>query len=274
MTFVPIRNIQLEEEALKARLPAAAAPAPTAPADPRIASGGYAQGTSPATNGAPRRRSRDEDAPDPTALFFATPRTVTGRYDRGLNLANHLDFQFLPGRRYNRYWDPEGLLSTLPSIATCLLGVFAGLLLRSGADWRTKIRRLLAGAAAALAIGYLWGLQFPVVKQIWTSTFVLVAGGYSLLLLAAFYFIVDVRNHQRWCQPFIWIGMNAITVYLVANIVGFERLADRLAGGTVHDFLDTHVTEGFGDLVLALIALALAILFCRFLYRRGIFLRL
>src|SRR5262249_22375176 len=70
MTFVPIRNIQLEEEALKARLPAAAAPAPTSPSDPRIASGGHAQGTSPATNGAPRRRSRDEDAPDPTALFF------------------------------------------------------------------------------------------------------------------------------------------------------------------------------------------------------------
>ena len=96
----------------------------------------------------------------------------------------------------------------------------------------------------------------------------------SALLLAAFYYVVDIRQHRGWCQPFIWLGTNAITVYLVDNVVHFERLAGRLTGGSVQQFLDTRVANGLGDFVTALVGLALAFLFCRFLYRRGIFLRL
>jgi len=209
------------------------------------------------------------------AFYEATgDRRVTGGYLPGLNLANHLDFEFLPGRKYDLYWDPEGLLSTLPAIATCLFGVFAGLLLRRlDLSDRDKLSRLLIAGCLALALGWLWHLQFPVVKKIWTSSFVLVTGGWSLLLLAGFYYVVDVRGWRGWCQPLVWIGMNPITLYVVKNILSFPRTAQRFAGGDVRVFFDRVFSPGTGDLVVELVSLALTLLLAWFLYRRQIFLR-
>ena len=113
-----------------------------------------------------------------------------------------------------------------------------------------------------------------VVKKIWTSSFVLVAGGCSALLLAAFYLVVEVWRYQGWCRPFVWIGMNSITVYLANNLLGFRRLAERFAGGDVKAFLDVNLGKGAGELLLALVGLGLGVLLCWFLHRRKIFLRL
>jgi hypothetical protein len=88
---------------------------------------------------------------------------------------------------------------------------------------------------------------------------------------------VDVQKKSAWCQPFIWIGMNPITLYLTSNFIGglgFEKLALRVAGGPVKNFLDTRVAEGFGELVISAVAVALFLWFARFLYQRKIFLRL
>jgi predicted acyltransferase len=93
------------------------------------------------------------------------------------------------------------------------------------------------------------------------------------MLLAAFYWLVDVRQMRKWCQPFVWIGMNSITVYLAVNIVSFPKVAERFVGGDVKASLDAHVAAGFGSLVIALSALALAVLLCWFLHRKRIFLR-
>jgi predicted acyltransferase len=208
-------------------------------------------------------------------MYAETNRRVSGKFEPGYNLSNHLDFQFLPGKKYDHYWDPEGILSTLPAIATCLLGIFAGLFLRSP-DFcdKWKLIYLCSFGVAAVLLGFLWGMQFPVVKKIWTSSFVLVAGGYSALLLAAFYLVVDVWKYQKWCQPFVWIGMNSITVYVANNIIGFRKLSERFAGGDVKNFLDASVAKGFGDLALAVTSLALGVLLCWFLHRKKIYLRL
>jgi predicted acyltransferase len=120
-------------------------------------------------------------------------------------------------------------------------------------------------------------MQFPVVKKIWTSSYVLVAGGYSAILLGIFYFIVDVWQKRAWCQPFIWMGMNSITVYLASNLMGgggWIKLGHRFAGGDVRTCLDGRITSGLGDTVICVVGLALAFWFCRFLYRKKIFLRL
>lgn len=208
-------------------------------------------------------------------LFTGTTKHVTGAFDKGMNLANHLDFRYLPGKKWDVYWDPEGLLSTLPAIATCLLGVFAGLLLQSKSiHEQQKVYYLLLSGALGVVAGFLWGLQFPVIKKIWTSSYVLVAGGYSAILLGIFYQVVDIWKYQSWCQPFIWIGMNSITIYLANNIIGFRRLAARFVGGDVKNFLDAHITSGFGDLTVSLVGLALGIWLVHFLYRKKIFLRL
>jgi predicted acyltransferase len=209
-------------------------------------------------------------------MFYGTTNRVTGRFAKGFNLSNHFDFEFLPARKYDSFWDPEGILSTIPAVVTCLLGVFAGLLLRSPSTKEMrKVALLLSLGAAAAALGWLWGLQFPVIKKIWASSYVLVAGGYSAILLGLFYLIVDVWKRRSWCQPFVWIGMNSITIYLTKNIIGdFRTLARRLAGGDLKVFLDDHVTKGFGDLLISMVGLLLAFWFVHFLYQRKIFLRL
>jgi len=208
-------------------------------------------------------------------LNLSSTNLVSGVLIKGVNLANYVDQKYLPGMKWDGTWDPEGLLSTLPAIATCLLGVFAGLLLknRSIKD-RPKVHCLLFLGLAGVLLGHLWGFHFPVIKKIWTSSYVLVAGGYSAMLLGFFYLVVDVWKFQKWCQPFVWIGMNSITIYLANNIISFERLGLRFAGGDMKRFFDNTFAAGFGDLVVALVGLALGIWLCHFLYRKKIFLRL
>ena len=201
------------------------------------------------------------------------PEFGAGNFAEGKNLANYIDKHHLSLFKWDGDHDPEGLLSTLPAIASCLLGVFAGLWLRrTDVDDRRKVTMLLALGAVSVLIGFLWGLQFPIIKKLWTSSFVLVAGGFSAILLGLFYFVIDIKKMDWWATPFIWIGTNAITIYLLVHIVDLPKLAERLVGGPIKAWFDG-IRPGFGDLVIALVALAAAILFCRFLYRRRIFLK-
>ncbi len=201
--------------------------------------------------------------------FVPVPEHGAGNFAEGMNLANYVDKQYLPLRKWNGDHDPEGLLSTLPAIANCLLGVFAGLLLKNTTvPDRKKAGYLVAAGMACLAVGWLWHLNFPVIKKIWTSSFVLVASGYSCLLLAAFYQVIDVWKWQKWAMPFVWIGVNSITIYLAANLIDFEKIARRLVGGQLNGYFGR-----YGQLLIAIVALALGLWLLRFLYRRKIFLR-
>ena len=206
--------------------------------------------------------------------FQATDRRTRGQFEPGYNLVNHIDFRFLPGRKWDGFYDPEGLLSNIPAIVSSLLGVLAGLWLqRKDRSQPQRVAALAIAGLLAVAAGFLWGLNFPVIKKIWTSSYVLVAGGYSALLLALFYLLIDVWGWRRWAQPFVWIGGNALTIYLVSNIVNFDSLSQRLAGGEIARSLDA-VKPGLGSLGLALVGALLCILICRFLYVRKLFLRL
>jgi predicted acyltransferase len=231
---------------------------------------------------------RNSDSPNPSAvkgsvewaavetMFYDTTQRVTGRFDKGLNLSDHIDFQYLLGRKYDTFFDPEGCLSTIPAVATCLLGMLAGFLLKDQrVPEQRKVMILVGGGVVAAALGWIWGAQFPVIKKIWTSSYVLVAGGYSAILLGVFYQVVDIWEARSWCQPFVWMGMNSITIYLTSNIIGgFRKLAGRLAGGDVRTFFDTHLARGAGDMLISVVGLLLAFWFVYFLYRRKIFLRL
>jgi len=209
-------------------------------------------------------------SPETRARFLATTNYVRGRFEDGLNLSQQIDFLYLPGRKWDDSYDPEGILTTLPALATCLLGVFAGLLLKStSTSDQKKVLCLLAAGIGSIAAGFLWGLQFPVIKKIWTSSYVLVAGGYSCLFLAAFYQMVEIWQWRKWCIPFLWIGMNPITIYLASNLLPIEDLAGLVVGGPVKAALGP-----WGGFVVALTGMAMLLALVRFLYQRKIFLRL
>jgi predicted acyltransferase len=206
--------------------------------------------------------------------FVPVPEIGAGSFIEEANLARWIDAHYLPGLRLYGEWDPEGLLSTLPAIGTCLLGVLAGIVLKEKrADPAQKALWLIGAGVVLVATGYLWGLQFPIVKKVWTSSFVLVAGGYSALLLGMLYLLIDIRGQKAWALVFFWFGANAILLYMINGVVEFRALASRLVGGNVSMFLDAQLTYGTGSFVISAIGLALAIGLAHVLYRRKIFLR-
>jgi predicted acyltransferase len=198
--------------------------------------------------------------------FVPVPGVGAATYEQGKNLAFYIDQRWLPGRTF------EGtILSTLPAVSNCLLGVFAGMLLMDAR--RPNARKaliLLAVGALTLAAGLLWSRQFPIIKLLWTSSYVLVSCGIAAMLLGVFHLVLDVWRVRAWSVPLVWIGMNAITIYLVTGVVNFHRLAERLVGkGDVAAALGR-----WKELVVSVMGLAMAIVLVRFLYRRRIFLRL
>ena len=202
--------------------------------------------------------------------FIPVPGVGAGHFAEGANLANWVDKQYLPFRKWDGDHDPEGVLSTLPAIGSCLLGIFAGLVLRNKEVLpQRKVFWLVGGGMAAVVLGSLWALQFPVIKKLWTSSYVLVVGGYSAMILAAFYQMIDIWGWRKWAQPFVWIGTNALTIYLAHNIIDFPKLAERFAGGPIKASFGA-----YGELLITSIVLGLSFVLVRYLYRRKIFLRL
>jgi len=195
--------------------------------------------------------------------FVPVPGIGAGNFAEGMNLTNHLDSIWLPGRKYDGNHDPEGILSTLPAIATALLGLLAGKWITGSAAPSRKAVGLLAAGLLLLALGWAWHPFFPVIKKIWTSSFVLVAAGWSALLLALFYTIIDVLGFRRGLSPLLWVGANPIALYLASGFGFFRTISERLvtAPPPPYDWLPSAMTF---TLMLAT---------ARWLHRRQIFIR-
>ena len=117
-------------------------------------------------------------------------------------------------------WDPEGLFSTIPAIATALFGILTGLYLRrKDIEAPTKVAWLFTAGTFAIIAGLLWDLQFPINKALWTSSFVLYAGGMATVILALCYWMIDVQRYTRFTIPFVVYGVNAITVFFLSGLL-------------------------------------------------------
>jgi predicted acyltransferase len=187
------------------------------------------------------------------------------------NLAAYIDRLWLPGKLHRGVYDPEGLFSTVPAIATALLGVFTGeLLLSSRYNLIQKTLSLTCGGVVLLVAGIAWGTVFPVNKNMWTSSFVLYAGGWSLLLFALFYFVIDVRGIKSWIGPFVWLGCNSILIYLASHgLLNFLSTSEFILGG-----ITRRVDARWHDAILwtGVALIQFAALYG--LYKRKIFLKL
>jgi len=184
------------------------------------------------------------------------------------NLAGYLDRQFLPGRFCcYTFGDNEGILSNLPAVVTVLLGALSGEWLKSGPTGMKKTAGLAAAGIGSLAVALVWNQAFPINKLFWSSSYVLYAGGWSMLLLALFYWIIDVRGWRGWAFPFVVIGLNPITIYVVQGLFDFGIIANLF----VHGFIKH--TGAFQPAFWALCVLTVKWLFLYFLYKQKIFLR-
>lgn len=155
--------------------------------------------------------------------FVPVPGIGYANLEKETNLAAWIDRGILTEAHTwssSKTWDPEGILSTLPAIGTCLFGILAGVWMRGkDTDQPTKVAWLFTAGIAAVILGLLWDLQFSINKALWTSSYVLYAGGLASIGFALCYWLIDVQGYKRITQPFVVYGVNAITVFFLAGLM-------------------------------------------------------
>jgi predicted acyltransferase len=201
--------------------------------------------------------------------------------DPDKNVAAWLDRQLLMGHLYEITRDPEGVLSTIPAVATSLLGLLTGDWLRSTRAPRAKALGLALSGIVLLLAGLLWNVWFPINKKLWTSSYVLWTAGLALACLAFCYWAVDVNGWRRWAKPFLVLGTNAIAAYMLAEIVAhlIWRMEVAQPDGSFlswQEIVYRRFFVGLGSpamdsLVYALVFLALCWAAMWLLYRKRIF---
>lgn len=203
-------------------------------------------------------------------LWIPVPGGSAGDWSMQGNLASWIDRSLIPGRLHKGIHDPEGLFSTLPAIATALMGVLTGQWLRrAGVGGFLKAAAILLVGAGFVVLGWLWSGVFPLNKNLWTSSFALYSAGWSLLLLGVFYLVIDVWRLWRPFFPLMVIGLNPITIYLVQDkLIDFERPAHFLADGALQWL-------GHFDQALIFVACVLLLkwLFLYFLHVKRVYLK-
>ena len=202
----------------------------------------------------------------------------------GTDLGAFIDRFLMGGHLAHPDWDPEGLLSTLPAIATTLAGVLTGHWLRAAPSARRCLAGLLLGAATGIALGELWGVWFPINKSLWTSSYAVFTAGTALAGFAFCYWLIDIHGYRRWAQPFVIYGTNPILAYGLSSL-GTKLLAlihVRSHSGTpvtLQLYLYHRVFAPLADAPTAslLYAAAYTLLWLAvmaILYRRGVFVKI
>ncbi|MGB0578107.1 MAG: acyltransferase family protein [Limisphaerales bacterium] len=200
--------------------------------------------------------------------FIPVPGFGAGDLAPGHTLTDWIDQHLVPGKLYKDVRDPEGLFAVIPAIATALIGGLAGEMLRNPSINCLRKTGILAGAGlVCLFAAQLWNLDFPINKNLWSSSFVLHCAGLSLLLLSVFYLVIDVWKIRWWTFFFVVIGSNSILIYLAPKFIDFYRFTHALLDGPAS------LAGSFGPVFIALgmILVKWSMLFL--CYRKKIFLK-
>ncbi len=211
-------------------------------------------------------------------MVFVPVEGVASTLERAPNnLANYLDVQLFGTHNYKPDYDPEGLLSTIPAIVSSLLGIFTGLILASQHEKKTTL--LFGIGGSMLLVGYLWDLIFPINKALWTSSFVLVSAGWANIVLAAIYFLTDVKK-IKFGSIFRYAGANAIVVYFLSSFITKLFYSIKVDGDMslhgwlfnkiyVYDFISLELSS----LLYGLSVVSFYCLLAYVLYKRKIFIK-
>ena len=202
---------------------------------------------------------------------------LAGWVDR-LILGPHV-WRYAPGPA-----DPEGILSTLPAVATALAGIFTGEWLRTRRNEDQKLIGLFVAGAIAAAAGAVFGWFFPVNKNLWTSSYVVLTAGLALLTLGVVYFFVDIRKRTTWATPFVVFGVNSIAAYVLSGLIAKVLLKIRWTGADgssislkswlYGNFFASWMPEYFASLAWALVHVLVVLAVMWWLYRKKIFIKI
>ncbi len=201
--------------------------------------------------------------------YTAAPGFPLGDLSQAGNFASYLDRSILPGKLYLGNHDPEGLISTLPAISTGLLGIIVGNYLKNDlASGAKKSIILLFLGTLFIGIAFIWDMDFPINKNLWSSSFVMIVGGLSMILLSLFYYIIDVKGYKNWAFFFKVIGMNSILIYVSGHFINWEYSTN----GLFH-WVGQLISEPYNAVVLATLYVGVKWLFLYFMYQKKVFLK-
>jgi predicted acyltransferase len=216
-------------------------------------------------------------------MLVPAPGGVAGDLTPEGNLGAYIDRAVFGSHIWKPRWDPEGLLTTIPAIATTLFGLVAGMWLQSGADAKRKSFGLLVAGIAGVAVGELWDVVFPINKNLWTSSYAVFTAGAASILLGLCYWIVDIRGWRAWTKPFVILGSNAITLFVVSallvktfaiiQVTGADGAAISISRYAYLAYFVPSASPKNASLLYALANLALLFVLLAWLYRRRIFLK-
>jgi len=200
--------------------------------------------------------------------------------DPECNLAAWLDRKLLAGHLLAGRYDPEGLLSTIPALATTLLGLLTGDWLRSERTSRAKAVAMAASGVVCVALGEFFNIWFPINKTLWTSSYVIFSGGLALFVLAVCYAVLDVRQWRGWwAAPFLVFGMNAIAAYVFGSVLAIALYLTPVGDRSAQEFVYQEVFAPLAEPFTASLLYAVSfVLVCWagmwWLYRKRIFLKI
>jgi predicted acyltransferase len=213
-------------------------------------------------------------------MMMGIPTPGEGRVmlEPGHNLAAWVDSKWLPGRMWQGSWDPEGILELIPSIAGTIIGMLVGRLFATALPLDRKLLYLFSIGVGLATLGYFLGLVFPVNENLWTSSIVLVTGGFACLVLGTFSFVFDVLGRTRFAKPGVVFGVNAITAYILGDVLGLVFYQWKIGGASLNEHFVTSLSNvgldpRMASWMYALLYVCIIYLPCLWLYRRKIFIK-
>lgn len=213
-------------------------------------------------------------------MLVYVPDVGAGVLLPGKNLAAWIDSQTIPFYLYQGSWDPEGLLSTLPSIATGITGMMAGYIMLSNLKIENKVIQLFVFGFFMTMIGEIWGWTFPINKNLWTSSYVLYSSGLASMTWAVLIWIIDMKGKKRWAYFGVVFGTNAITAYVLSYLLQIPFTWFNIFNGKNFQSLYMDGLTGIGvmpeaaSLLWAIFFTALCFIPVLILYRKKIFLKI
>ncbi|CAM3903683.1 acyltransferase family protein [Aquirufa aurantiipilula] len=201
--------------------------------------------------------------------FTSAPGFPMGDLTEQGNFASYVDRSILPGRLSRGIHDTVGFFNNIPAISTALAGIITGIFLKNDKFQAIeKVKWMIYTGVISPVLAQIWNLDFPINKNMWSSSFVLQTTGLSLLLLALFYYIIDVKGYQKWAFFFQVIGMNSILIYLSGHFIDWDYTNNALLNWLFHI-----CGESYSVIISVICVILIKWVFLRFLYEKKVFLR-
>lgn len=207
--------------------------------------------------------------------FLPLPEGTAPTFDRAPNnWANYIDLKILGNHMYKDDYDPEGILSTLPAIATCISGILIGKLLNNLKD----LKHLFGIAIALLVLGYVWNVWFPINKALWSSSFVIVTSGYAVMVLGIIYYITDIKK-LKFGALFKYASMNALILYFLSSFIAKTFYLTKIGDSNIHSWLYSNLfshdflSDDFSSLLYALAVVSFYLWLGYVLYKKKLFIK-